>query len=54
VLRNAGLVTDAKDGSRRLYRVDPKGVAGMRDYLDRFWTEGLAAFREAAARQEET
>ena len=54
VLLAAGLVTHAKDGSRRLYRIDPQGVAGMRDYLDRFWTEGLAAFREAAGRQEET
>jgi DNA-binding transcriptional ArsR family regulator len=48
VLRDAGLVVDAKDGSRRLYRVNPEGVAGMRSYLDRFWSEGLAAFREAA------
>jgi DNA-binding transcriptional ArsR family regulator len=54
VLRDAGLVTDSKDGSRRLYRVNPNGVAGMRQYLDRFWSEGLAAFKEAARRQEET
>jgi DNA-binding transcriptional ArsR family regulator len=53
VLRDAGLVTGTRDGTRRLYRVDPDGVARMRAYLDRFWTEGLAAFREAAAQQEE-
>ena len=52
VLRDAGLVTDTKDGSRRLYRVNPQGVAGMREYLNRFWTGALSAF-EAAARTEE-
>jgi hypothetical protein len=48
---DAGLVTDTKDGSRRLYRVDPQGVAGMRDYLDRFWSDALGAF-ETTARTE--
>jgi DNA-binding transcriptional ArsR family regulator len=52
VLREAGLVIDTRDGSRRRYRVNPDGVAGMRSYLDRFWSEGLSAFREAAAREE--
>ena len=53
VLRDAGLVSDTKVGSRRLYRVDPDGVAGMRAYLDRFWGDALAAF-ERAAKKEET
>ena len=53
VLRDAGLVTDTKVGSRRLYRVDPDGVAGMRSYLDRFWSDALAAFERAARAQEE-
>jgi DNA-binding transcriptional ArsR family regulator len=53
VLREAGLVRDQKVGSRRLYRVDPDAVAGMRAYLDRFWGDALAAF-EDAARAEET
>ena len=48
VLREAGLVSDEKVGSRRLYRVDPDGVAGMRAYLDRFWSDALAAFENAA------
>ena len=52
VLRDAGLVTDTKDGSRRLYRVNPEGVAGMRHYLDRFWSDALSAF-ETAARTED-
>jgi DNA-binding transcriptional ArsR family regulator len=52
VLRDAGLVSDTKEGSRRLYRVNPQGVAGMRRYLDRFWSDALGAF-EAAARMED-
>jgi DNA-binding transcriptional ArsR family regulator len=51
VLRDAGLVGDTKVGSRRLYRVDPDGVAGMRAYLDRFWSESLAAFQDAAEKE---
>ena len=52
VLRDAGLVSDMKVGSRRLYRVNPDGVAGMRAYLDRFWTDALAAFADAAEKEE--
>jgi DNA-binding transcriptional ArsR family regulator len=53
VLRKAGLVTDSREGSRRLYRVNPDGVAGMRAYLDRFWSDALAAFEQAARAKEE-
>ena len=53
VLRDAGLVTDSRDGSRRVYRVDPHGVAGMREYLDRFWSDALAAFESAAKTEKE-
>ncbi len=52
VLRDAGLVIDTRVGSRRLYRVDPNGVAGMRAYLDRFWSDALAAFEDAARAEE--
>ena len=52
VLRDAGLVSDMKVGSRRLYRVNPDGVDGMRAYLDRFWTDALAAFADAAEKEE--
>jgi DNA-binding transcriptional ArsR family regulator len=52
VLREAGLVRDQKVGSRRLYRVDPDAVAGMRAYLDRFWGDALAAFENAARAEE--
>jgi DNA-binding transcriptional ArsR family regulator len=53
VLRDAGLVVSTRDGSRRLYRVDPRGVAGMRSYLDRFWIDALAAFEDAARAEED-
>ena len=52
VLRDAVLVTDSRDGSRRLYRVSPDGVAGMREYLDRFWSDALAAFEDATRTEE--
>ncbi|MEA2167448.1 MAG: hypothetical protein QOF76_748 [Solirubrobacteraceae bacterium] len=51
VLKAAGLVTDRADGTRRIYAVDPDGVAAMRAYLDTFWNRSLAAFK-AAAEQE--
>ena len=52
VLADAGLVVATRAGNRRLYRVDPHGVAGMRSYLDRFWTDALAAFEDAARAEE--
>jgi DNA-binding transcriptional ArsR family regulator len=51
VLKDAGLVADRRDGSRRLYSVDRRGVTAMRAYLDKFWTEALAAFQQAAERK---
>ena len=48
VLKDAGLVLVRPLGTRRLYEVDPTGVAAMRDYFDRFWTDALAAFKAAA------
>ncbi len=49
VLKNAGLVRDRADGTRRLYHLDPRGPADVRAYLDRYWTRTLAAFAEAVA-----
>jgi DNA-binding transcriptional ArsR family regulator len=51
VLKDAGLVVDEPDGSRRLYRVDPRGVEEMRAYFDSFWSDALAAFKKAAERK---
>jgi DNA-binding transcriptional ArsR family regulator len=52
VLKEAGLVTERQAGTRRLYRVDPNGLAGLRTYLDRFWEEALASFKAAAEKEE--
>jgi DNA-binding transcriptional ArsR family regulator len=51
VLKDAGLVSDERDGNRRLYRVDPRGIEAMRAYFDSFWSDALAAFKEAAERR---
>jgi DNA-binding transcriptional ArsR family regulator len=48
VLKEAGLVRDRQDGTRRLYRVDPDGLAALRAYLEGYWEVALAAFAEAA------
>jgi DNA-binding transcriptional ArsR family regulator len=48
VLKEAGLVVDRQKGTRRVYRVDPRGVEAMRSYLDRFLDRALAAFKAAA------
>jgi DNA-binding transcriptional ArsR family regulator len=45
VLKNAGLVADQRSGNRRIYRVDPEGLAAFRAQLDSFWTRTLAAFQ---------
>ena len=41
-------MADRREGNRRLYRVDPRGVEAMRAYLDTFWSDALAAFEQAA------
>jgi DNA-binding transcriptional ArsR family regulator len=53
VLKDAGLVTDTQAGNRRLYRLDPNGIAALRAYLDQFWNQALAAFKEEAERTDE-
>ncbi len=44
VLKEAGLVTDHARGTRRLYRIDRRGVGALRDYLDRLWDDALTAY----------
>jgi DNA-binding transcriptional ArsR family regulator len=51
VLKEAGLVSDEPDGARRLYRIDPGGLAALRAYVDSFWTEALAEFSAEAERR---
>ena len=57
VLKEARLVVDRAEGTRRLYSVDTRGLEAVRKWLDGFWDEALAAFKEAAeraAREEES
>ena len=51
VLKQAGLVTDRKNGTRRVYRVDPDGLNEIRETFDRFWTEALERFRDEAGKE---
>lgn len=53
VLKDAGVVLVRPLGTRRIYQLDPEGVAAMRAYFDRFWNQALAAFTAAAEQQEE-
>jgi DNA-binding transcriptional ArsR family regulator len=47
VLKEAGLVTDRPVGNRRVYALDPAGVAVLRGWLDRIWSDALSAFKTA-------
>ena len=49
VLKSAGLVTDHPAGTRRVYSVDPAGLAAIRDYFDQFWQQSLARFQSVAS-----
>jgi DNA-binding transcriptional ArsR family regulator len=53
VLKEAGLVVDRKEGTRRVYRVDPGGLAGIRAYFDSFWGEALDRFAAEARKERE-
>jgi DNA-binding transcriptional ArsR family regulator len=52
VLKQAGLVTDRANGTRRLYQLDPQGIGALRAYLDRFWADALAAFKHTLETEE--
>ena len=55
LLKEAGLVTETASGTRRIYRIDPRGLGAMRDWLDQFWKTSLddfAAYAETQAREE--
>jgi DNA-binding transcriptional ArsR family regulator len=51
VLKDARLVTDSKSGTRRLYQLNPEGVARLRAHFDQIWTKALSAFQAAAEKQ---
>jgi DNA-binding transcriptional ArsR family regulator len=48
VLKNAGLVSEQRDGARRIYRARPEGLAELRSFLESFWDEGLAQLKHQA------
>jgi DNA-binding transcriptional ArsR family regulator len=47
VLKHVGLVSERRDGVRRLYRAEPAGLAGIKQYVDSFWAAGLSALKSA-------
>jgi len=53
VLKGAGLVTDEQQGTRRLYRIEPDGLADLRAWFDSFWDDALAEFKAAAESEED-
>lgn len=48
VLKEAGLVREVADGTKRIYHLDPRGVGAMREWLDQHWLEALGAFQKYA------
>lgn len=50
VLKEAGLVGDRPEGTRRVYYIDPNGLGALRQWLDQFWDEALTAFQAEAER----
>lgn len=50
VLRQAGLVTEQRAGTRNVYRADPRGLAELRAYFDDFWARALDAYKEEVER----
>jgi DNA-binding transcriptional ArsR family regulator len=52
VLKEAGLVTERPEGTRRVYRVDPSGVIALRAYFEAFWDRALADFQAEAEEME--
>ena len=48
VLKDAGLVADRAEGTRRVYEIDPSGLGALRAWLDQFWGVALEAFKAEA------
>ena len=53
VLKDAGLVFDSKEGTRRLYQLNPEGVARLRAHFDQMWTQAMGAFQKIAEKEPE-
>ena len=52
VLKHAGLVTERREGTKRLYRARPEGLTDLRRFLDEFWSERLVVLTREAVREE--
>ena len=52
MLKDAGLVVDRRDGTRRIYQLDPTGIDAVRSYFDTFWQHALAAFKTAVEKED--
>jgi DNA-binding transcriptional ArsR family regulator len=52
VLKNAGLVSERREGTRRLYQARPEGLAELRSFLDGFWEGGLERLKLAAEQEQ--
>ena len=52
VLKEAGLVSERRNGTRRLYRARPEGLAELKEFLEEFWDERLSALKREAEKEE--
>ena len=52
ILKEARLVRDEAQGTRRIYSIDPAGLGAIRAWLDRFWDQALSAYATAAERED--
>ena len=52
VLKDAGLVSERREGTRRHYRARPEGLAELRSYLDEFWDSGLERLKAEAEKEQ--
>lgn len=53
VLKEAGLVTERRNGTRRLYRARPEGLAELKDFLEAFWSLRLETLKREAEKEEQ-
>jgi DNA-binding transcriptional ArsR family regulator len=52
VLKEAGLVNERRNGTRRLYRARPEGLVEVKEFLEEFWDERLGALKREAEKEE--
>src|SRR5947199_9586952 len=52
VLKEAGLVGERREGTKRIYALAPHGLAELRAYFDQYWSQALDAYKEAVERKE--